>query len=674
MHSFNLTFRIALAFASLLVVMLVLVALSFANINKVSRQFDHFAENNVPAIVGLYEVNIQLLDMAKLLSTFRSLETVEEMRSNIDHFGNLEKQVEDRLDTLEMGSISNESFQQAISEASRLVSSFDQQVQPLFLTSRGLLTQKESLIVAQNNIIKLDAPLRKLVNDFKNKVSFSYAFDILSDHQKLIKNTDQSLKLGYSVIAQLLESGVLNQDTVSSINTALTSIEKSLSVLEEILQIRRSEGAMAEMTASLENFKRLLTSSDGILGIGTSMASTREQLSGINKNLDSLILETQSFRDITGNAYTVTLDSTMEEKSIISRQAIVHLILVVAIAFATAIVVYILLFRSIKRPLSHLLSVLGAVSEGDVTRKTELDRNDEFGVLGQYVDQSVSSIRTLLQELSQAASILSKQAEASNSVSSELTKAIDEQQGKTVMVATAVEQMSSSIREIASGAELIRGHAHENMVCCENSDSVVKNSQQTITQLVDRMQTMEFSAKELQTTCDGIEKILIVIENIAEKTNILALNAAIEAARAGEQGRGFAVVADEVRSLAAQTRSSTDQINTMLRVLQEKSHAVLKNAEGCIDQVNTCAGQTSECAESIREIKRLTSEMENSILQIATATEQQSNVADEVSNNTQAIAMLSDSLKVQSNESSEGGARLQDMARVQHELVSGFRT
>ena len=674
MQSLNLTSRIALAFVSLLAVMVVLVSLSFRNINQVSNQFDHFAGSNVPGVVALYELNIQLLGMAKLLSGFRGLSTVQDMQREIERYDSLKQQTEKQLILLGDKGIENEDFQQALSEASNLTKEFDKKVTPLFGSAQRLLEKKEKLINVQNNIIKLDVPLKQLVKDFKNKVGFVYAFDILSDHQKLIKNTDQVLKLGYSVILQLQSSGSLNPNSVKSIKAALSSIDSSQKALEEILEQPRTEGAMAPMAAGLKQLTLLLSADGGVLDLGETIAADQSQLSKLVTGLDTLILKTQLFRDLTANAYSSTLSNAMAIKASTSQQARTRLTLVVGFAFTVAIVVYVLLFKSIKQPLSHLLSVLGGVSEGDVTRKAQINRNDEFGLLGDYVDQSVASIRALLQELTQAADILTSQAEVSNSVSSKLTLAIDEQQGKTVMVATAVEQMSCSIKEIATGAETIRGHAHNNLLRCESSNKVVENNQQTISQLVERMRTMENSAEELRITCDSIGKVLAVIENIAEKTNILALNAAIEAARAGEQGRGFAVVAEEVRSLAAQTRDSTNDISDMLKALQEKSNAVLQNADGCIDQVDICAEQANECAQALLDIKRLTGEMEDSILLIATATEQQSSVAEEVSSNTQAIAMLSDTLMAQSKESSDGGARLQDMAKAQQELVSRYRT
>jgi methyl-accepting chemotaxis protein len=108
--------------------------------------------------------------------------------------------------------------------------------------------------------------------------------------------------------------------------------------------------------------------------------------------------------------------------------------------------------------------------------------------------------------------------------------------------------------------------------------------------------------EDLGKSSDRIGRIIAVIDDIADQTNLLALNAAIEAARAGEQGRGFAVVADEVRKLAERTTTATKEIAQMIRTIQADIKSTLRAMEEGTVQVEDGVQSTVQAGDSLREI------------------------------------------------------------------------
>lgn len=239
--------------------------------------------------------------------------------------------------------------------------------------------------------------------------------------------------------------------------------------------------------------------------------------------------------------------------------------------------------------------------------------------------------------------------------------------------ATAMNQMSSTVDEVARSAGNASQAAEQAYLNAIDGMSLVLKVDKGIDALTQGIISAREAIAVVDKESQSVGQIVDVIEDIAEQTNLLALNAAIEAARAGEQGRGFAVVADEVRNLASRTQKSTAQIKQMISKLQmEATHSVevMTKNEGESKDIFMFSKQATLALETIQSS---VSEIQGMNSQIATAAEEQSVVASQINESVSDFNVLAGKTQEGSSKNRELASELKGNAVRLEEQVNQFK-
>ena len=304
--------------------------------------------------------------------------------------------------------------------------------------------------------------------------------------------------------------------------------------------------------------------------------------------------------------------------------------------------------------------------------KTYTHERGRFAELSMLLLSEEARLSTALARIDDQAIILAEKSARSFQAITEGREYINRQRSETDQTASAINEMTASIQEVADNVTQNAREADETNHHAAKGAELSRSALVSIEQLVERVHEVGNAVEALGKSTESIGEAADLISGIAEQTNLLALNAAIEAARAGEQGRGFAVVADEVRNLASRTRESTSRIHDMVEGFRnEVSAAVSAAREGEVvagaglDKVRSAERSLSEIADSIARIT-------DRFMQMSAAVEQQSQVSDEINRQVINIAELADASTDKAGTAAEVSGELDRMASGLHDLVARF--
>ncbi len=274
-----------------------------------------------------------------------------------------------------------------------------------------------------------------------------------------------------------------------------------------------------------------------------------------------------------------------------------------------------------------------------------------------------------------AANRLEEVADIVSSASAELSAQIEqsehgaaEQAARVAETATAMEEMNSTVLEVARNASAAADVSNATRQKAEAGAHVVQESVESIQAVQHQALQLKSAMGTLDENARSISQIMSVISDIADQTNMLALNAAIEAARAGEAGRGFAVVADEVRKLAEKTMASTHDVGNAISSIQQSAAQSMAQVDQSVTYIEQATQLANQSGAALNEIVAMVDKSADQVRGIATASEEQSASSEEIN---RSILQVNTIASETARAMQEAAHAVSDLAKQAH-VLSGL--
>ncbi|OQQ09554.1 chemotaxis protein [Vibrio splendidus] len=305
-------------------------------------------------------------------------------------------------------------------------------------------------------------------------------------------------------------------------------------------------------------------------------------------------------------------------------------------------------------------------NDNDLTVRAKFVGNSELGLISSALNETLEKFSNVIDNLSQSSLTLASAAEETSQTCHYNSNTLVQQQDQIGLVATATEELSATVNEVAAKTQQTASSAKMVDEQSQEGLSTVQDSYHSIEKLASEINDLAEKITHLHESSNNINSVIDVIKSVAEQTNLLALNAAIEAARAGEQGRGFAVVADEVRTLAQRTQQSTAEIEGFISSLQSDVQTAFNVIDNSQKMSSKAVEDSKEVEHTLQGISASVSEIFSMTEQIATATEEQAVVTQDIAQNVMAVEQ-------KSTESTTGATQIAATAKEQAQLAASLK-
>ncbi|MBY0111749.1 MAG: methyl-accepting chemotaxis protein [Phycisphaerales bacterium] len=368
------------------------------------------------------------------------------------------------------------------------------------------------------------------------------------------------------------------------------------------------------------------------------------------------------------------LADSEKQAASVTASSLTMLALIAAGVAASVLAFSYVITRGITKPVASLVaSIADMQAKKDLTKRLNLDRKDEVGLLAASFDTFVNDVHSIVKSASATTREVAAAATQIAASAEEMASGMRKQEQQASSVAAAATEMSASVAEVARQSSEARASADESRQRADGGSAVVQQTVAEIMGIADQVQESSKVISNLGKKSEQIGQIIGVINDIADQTNLLALNAAIEAARAGEHGRGFAVVADEVRKLAERTAKATDEVAQSIREIQADTTSAVAQIESGAERVNKGVELATQAGTSLSTIVESSSKVGSMVQSIAAAADQQAGTSNQIAKSVEEINAITRESTEGASQAAQAAAQLSRQAEELQAVVGRFR-